>query len=259
MLASERRERIKEHIIEHRTATAKDLAEIYNVSHETIRRDFAALEKEGLLVRSYGGATVKQRVMSSLFSTVERTGLVRNKKRIIVERVLPYIRPNDCIFIDHSTTAATLCEVIRQMPLTVVTNSLLVINSLANVPKINLNCTGGNYNGFHNAFFGASTLDYIRSHKVDKAFISCRTVHLDGGLFDNSELESELRRCVIQNASSTFLLVDNSKIDRFSFVTTAPIDAVGYMVTDIEISSEWHKLSEGHGIKIIDTDYIQKA
>jgi DeoR/GlpR family transcriptional regulator of sugar metabolism len=256
LLVSERRERIKEYLIEHRTATAKALATMYNVSHETIRRDFAELEKEGFLTRSYGGASVNQRVMSSLFSTADRTRIVRSKKRTIVERVFPYLRPNDCIFIDHSTTAATLCEVIRHIPLTVVTNSLLVINSLANAPKINLNCTGGNYNSFHNAFFGPSTLDYIRSHKVDKAFVSCRTVHLDGGLFDNSELESELRYCVIQNASSTFLLVDNSKINRFSFVATAPIDAVDYMVTDEEVPSEWHNLSENLGMTIIDKDYV---
>lgn len=253
MLTSERREKIKEYITEYRTASVGDLAAIYNVSTETIRRDFAELEKQGLIRRSYGGAILNDR-MTSFINSKARTGIIRSKKQQIVSRITSHIHPHDCIFIDHSTTAATLCELIKELPLTVVTNSLLVINAFTDSPNIKLNCTGGIYEDFHKAFLGASTLDYIRRHKLDKAFISCRTINRNGGLYDSSEAESELRKCVIENARTTFLMVDNTKIDRYSFVHTAPLTNINFLVTNNELPPEWHDLSNEFGFTIIDHD-----
>ena len=253
MLTSERREKIKEYIAEYRTASVSDLAALYGVSTETIRRDFAELEKQGILRRSYGGALFNDRMTTCINGTA-RSGIIRSKKQQIVNRITNYIHPHDCIFIDHSTTAATLCELIKDIPLTVVTNSLLVINALIDSPSIKLNCTGGIYEDFHKAFLGASTLDYIRRHKLHKAFISCRTLNRNGGLYDSSEAESELRKCVIENAHTTFLMVDNTKIDRYSFVLTAPLTNINFLVTNNELSPEWHDLSNEFGFTIIDHD-----
>lgn len=258
MLTSERREKLKSYIMEYKTAAVTDVAKLFGVSSETIRRDFAVLEKQGILKRSYGGATMNDRKISAM-NTKSRSLIVTDKKRLIVERTLPYIHPHDCIFIDHSTTAATLCERIKEMPLTVVTNSLLVVNALADSPTIKLNCTGGRFQDFHKAFLGVSALEYIRKHKVDKAFVSCRTVNREDGLHDSSESESELRRCVIESASSTFLLVDNSKLNRSSFITTAPMEQVDYLITDKELSSEWYELSTRLGFRIIDRDQHDEA
>ena len=113
------------------------MAETFNVSTETIRRDFESLSNEGFLIKTYGGAslifkkniTVSQKVKSSI---------MREEKRQMAMHAAKLIQPNDCIFMDHTTTVYELCNYISNMPLTVLTNALPVMETLSQYSNINL-------------------------------------------------------------------------------------------------------------------------
>ena len=104
MMTAQRREELKKYMLEHKSASVLDMAQRFQVSGQTIRRDFEALEKEGFLLRSYGGAMVKDRKTAFVPNTV-KSELFVDEKKVICRRAAEQICPNDCIFIDHSTTA----------------------------------------------------------------------------------------------------------------------------------------------------------
>lgn len=66
MLAEERREDIIKELEKTKVVKALELAKKYDVGVETIRRDFDVLEKQGVLKKIYGGATLKTDIPSEI-------------------------------------------------------------------------------------------------------------------------------------------------------------------------------------------------
>ena len=123
MLSFQRREEIKRLLLQQKSVTVGEIARKFQVSDETIRRDLAVLCNEGFCTKTYGGASLSVRSASTTASSIKKNLRVAEKKRI-AEIAATQIKPKDCIFLDHSTTAAELCTEIRSLELTVVTNSL---------------------------------------------------------------------------------------------------------------------------------------
>lgn len=115
MMTAQRRSELKKYMLEHKSASVLEMARRFSVSGQTIRRDFEVLENEGFLLRSYGGAMVKDRKTVTEPNQV-KSALFVDEKRAICRLAATRIYPNDCIFIDHSTTALALCPEIRRMP-----------------------------------------------------------------------------------------------------------------------------------------------
>lgn len=122
MISAERRERIRTILLEKKSVTVAEIAALFQVSTETIRRDFDVLSDEGFLKKSYGGATLAPR-KGTVISRQIKSGLMLESKRRMAKGAAGLVKPNDCIFLDHSTTVYEMCEEIAHMPLTVMTNS----------------------------------------------------------------------------------------------------------------------------------------
>ena len=251
MMTAQRREELKKYMLEHKSASVLDMARRFQVSGQTIRRDFEALEKEGFLLRSYGGAMVKDRKTAFVPNTV-KSELFVDEKKTICRRAVSRICPNDCIFIDHSTTALALCDEICQMPLTVVTNSYRVIGQLAGCYNIQLVCTGGTYHGGIEGFSGLETVRYLQQHCVDKAFLSCRAIDPLRGVNDAYETIANVRQTVIENADSVYLLADHTKFGKSGFITVCGLDRLDCVITDRPLDREWHKLFAENQVEVLD-------
>lgn len=253
MLTIERRQEIRKYLLEHKSASVKSLAEIFQVSGQTIRRDFSAMEQEGFLVPTHGGAILKARKSDMQSNEVKRV-LFSEEKQRICRAAAELIYSNDCIYIDHSTTLQSLCPLIEQMPLQVLTNSVKVVGLLAKSKTINLIATGGQFHNELDGFFGIETMLYLQQHCVDKAIISCRSLDLRRGISDADELTAGIRKAVIQNAEETILLADHTKFDKSGFSTICDFDAIDYLVTDQPLHSEWQEKMAVSGVKVIVAD-----
>lgn len=251
MMTAQRREELKKYMLEHKSASVLDMAQRFQVSGQTIRRDFEALEKEGFLLRSYGGAMVKDRKADFVPNTV-KSELFVDEKKTICRRAAAQIYPNDCIFIDHSTTALALCDEIRQMPLTVVTNSFRVIDQLSDCVNIQLVCTGGTYQSGIEGFSGLETVRYLQQHCVDKAFLSCRAIDPQRGVNDTGDTTANVRQTVIENADCVYLLADHTKFGKSGFITVCGIDRLDFVITDQPLDREWKKLFSENGVTVLD-------
>lgn len=248
MLSVERREEMRRIITERKSVHVSEMADHFKVSAETIRRDFDVLGKEGFLTKSYGGASLNPRV--TVYTSLQsRHAFYSAEKRRIAKKAAESIKPNDCIFLDHSSTVYAICDEIQHMPLVVVTNSLQVLNLLLSAEQIKVIATGGSFMREEQAFVGAQALSYIQTHCVDKAFISCTKLDMVRGAGDSDEQIAELRRTVVENACKTFLLVDHTKIGGSAFVSTYDLNDVDSVISDISWNSEWKEVFVSKGVQ----------
>ena len=251
MMTAQRREEVKKYLLKYKTASVADMARRFQVSGQTIRRDFEVLEMEGFLLRSYGGSTIKDQKTSVLSNQV-KSELFVDEKKAICQQAARLIYPNDCIFIDHSTTALALCEEIRHLPLTVVTNSYRVIGHLSGCTNIQLICTGGTYHGGIEGFTGLETVRYLQQHCMDKAFLSCRAIDPLRGINDAYETVANVRQTVIENSDHSILLVDHTKFGKSGFISVCGLEQLDYLITDQPLNDEWTRLLVEKQVKVLD-------
>ena len=238
MLSALRRDQIKRILLENGSITVTDMSRRFSVSAETIRRDLDILQNEGILEKTYGGAVLRSRVSPSIQHETLENIFVESKK-LIAGICKKYIHNNDCIFLDHSTTALHICDAINDLRLTVMTNSLKILNYFAENPNINLVSTGGSLLISEYGFFGRAAVKYMSDFHVDKAFVSCASLNIDRGIGDKNEETSELRLKAIRNANEVYLIADHTKFNKVAFVKTCDISEVDYVITDFQPQPEW--------------------
>lgn len=251
MLAVTRKNKIRDIVLEKKSVTIGELSRMFSVTEETIRRDLKALEDEGVLTRTYGGAYVDKGVRSDLNLTVRESLFVENKRRM-ARCAAELVENGDSIFLDCSTTALQLCEYIANMRITVLTNSLKVTMRLMDKENIQLILVGGLLSSDSLGFFSQATYQSLQSYYVDKALISCRSLHMEYGLSDPSEYQAEIRKLVMERAGSVYIMADHTKFDRVSFIKISDFDHVNAIVTDTTLSPEWQDFCRKKQIRTIE-------
>lgn len=251
MLSIERRDKIKEVLLEKKNVTVLEMAEMFSVSTETIRRDFETLSSEGFLIKTYGGASLLFKKNITVSQKIKST-IMKEEKYRMAEQAAALFQPNDCIFMDHSTTVFSLCHFLGETPLTVMTNSLPVMETAAQHANIRLCAPGGDFDQKSQAFFGIETIQYLKRHCFDLAFISCTSLDLAYGLHDSEDMIAEVHRCIIECADQVCLIADHTKFDRSAFTRTCPLECVDVLVTDCRVPENWRNYLKEYKIRLIE-------
>ncbi len=251
MLAMRRKSLIKEIILEHKSVTVSELAQKFSVTEETIRRDLKIMEEEGFLIRTYGGAYIQDGVQNEVKITVRETACVESKTKI-AETCAGLIHHGDSIFLDCSTTAFFICDQVKNMRITVLTNSLKVASFLANYSNIHLIMMGGFFNNVNMSFVGKVTTIALGDFYVDKAFISCRSLSIEHGITDSSEQDSDIRQIMMQRANKVYIIADYTKFNKTSFISIDNFENVNAVITDQPLGEKWHQFFEERKIKYYD-------
>ncbi len=239
MLAVKRKSIIKDLVLENKSVTVVDLAKKFCVTEETIRRDLKALESEGVLTRTYGGAFIQSGVINEVSIAVRETFLIENKQ-MIANKCSTLISNGDSIFLDCSTTAYHIAQAIKDMRLTVMTNSLKITNLLASYQNIRLITVGGILDHDNMSFTGKSVIDVIDTYFFDVAFISCRSLSLEHGITDSEEQKAIIRKLVTEHSNKVYVVADLSKFDKTSFVKICDFSDIDGIVVDKKLNEEWH-------------------
>ena len=252
MLAVERRTQIEQIITESKSVLVVDLAKQFDVTPETIRGDLLKLEKQGILVRTYGGATLAGASGSEL-GFKERDTVNAEAKQRIGKRAAQMIRNGETIFLDASTSALYLARNIKdKRGLTVITNAVSIMTELSDCENIKLICTGGLYYPKNMSYNGRYAERMIKENfAANKFFFSCRGVTLSRGLVDSTEDEAELKRAMLERSESVIFLGDHYKMGKMGIPVICPIDKIDKFVTDVELDSEWREALEEADVSII--------
>lgn len=224
------------------------LAGQFSTSEVTIRKDLAALESNGLLLRRYGGAVpVPHELMTDL---VEKVSV---RKQAIAKAAAQLIRDHNRIILDSgsSTTAALLPELSSKQGLVVMTNSLSIANALReleNEPTILM--TGGTWDPKSEGFQGQLAEQILRSYNFDQFFIGADGLDLNRGTTTFNELYN-LSRVMAEVAREVIVMAESSKIGRKIHNLELPWSAIKVLVTDNAIDEQEKQNIEQQGVQVI--------
>jgi DeoR/GlpR family transcriptional regulator of sugar metabolism len=227
----QRQDRIAELVLKQPFIAAKELAERFDVSLMTIHRDLDELEAHGVLRKVRGGATPQA---SSLFESNVRYRLTvaSEEKQALARAALLQIEPGQAVLIDESTTGLALARLLpARVPLTVITNSLSVMQELRSVRDIKLIVLGGDYWPRHEAFCGLACEAAVSALRADVLFMSSTAI--SGGVAYQPDQDMAIaKRAMIAAAGRRVLLVDHSKFGRVALHRLAPLTAFDLVMTD---------------------------
>lgn len=230
-----RRSLILKRLAESGVVRTQDLSDEMRVSVETIRRDLAALEGEGVLERVHGGAASVDQRLSEEPSFVDRSALSESAKSRIGAAAANLVRDGATLFLDIGTTALSLAAA---LPMTfrgvVATNSLPAAAELAKRPHVDVLVSGGRIRGGDLAMAGQHSLDLLKDIRADVAFLGSGGVHPTSGLTDFHLDEVAGRRVMMRNSAKSYVLADSSKFNRIAPFHVAEWDALSGLITDQE-------------------------
>lgn len=230
LLPSQRQEEILNFLNRRRFASVKDLAEALGVSEMTIRRDLAVLASRGLVERVFGGAQLlEQSGREQQYS--QRLYQHQAAKEFIAHRAKQMVFEGDTVALDASTTAVYLARELRGRKITVVTNSLLVAQAVAD-SNTQLIVLGGLFRSVAQSLVGPMTEANLQGLHVDKTFFSTKGVTAKAGFTDSHMAEVAVKRLLINAASQKIALVDGSKFGHTALHTVVPLVAVDFLISD---------------------------
>lgn len=240
MLVAERYEKIVQLVNDRGSIRVSELSELCQVTEETIRRDLDRLEMAGRLRRSHGGAvSIKdQQPLHAEIPYAEREIIRAEEKRRIAAEAVKLIKPKDRILLDASSTAWYMASSMPDIPLTVLTNSIKVATELAGKEKIEVISTGGILAQRSLSFVGPLAERSLDAYHVDKAFLSCKGVHLERGISESNELQARVKQKMVGMADEVIVLADSSKFGVQAFTHVADLADVDSIVTDRSIDPE---------------------
>lgn len=244
-----RRELIRDRVVEAGSVRIDDLATEFGVTAMTIHRDLNVLETQGWLRKVRGGATVDT---SALIDTTVRQRLTDKvtEKQEIARCALQYVGERDVVMIDASTTALAVASLLPgRGPLTVITNFLMAINSLADASDIELIAIGGSYNATYGAFHGLQGREAISKMRADVVFMS-PTAILDGHLYHKSEETILIRHAMMEAAARRILLADHSKFRRRATHELAALTDFDVVIVDAGIEDRDVTAMREHGVHV---------
>ncbi|WP_120463795.1 DeoR/GlpR family DNA-binding transcription regulator [Paenibacillus aceti] len=253
MLPIARKAKIKELIIEKKNVTVAELTAMFNVTEESIRRDLKQLEDEGILIRIYGGAYISDGVQNDVNVNLREHIHVEGKKRI-ASKCVEFIKNGDSIFLDASTTSLYIANMIGNKRITVVTNSMKIVNTLVDSPSVHLVIIGGVVSNSSMSALGRNAEQNMNSYYFDLAFISCRTISMQHGITDSNEQQAEVRRLAVERANTVYLVADHTKFDRTSFASICGFEHIHSIIVDKPLSQEWHEFLEAHNVALTECD-----
>lgn len=251
MLSKERLDLIRQIIKSEKEVLVSDLSAKFDVTEETIRRDFEKLKAEGLITRTYGGAVLNTEKSIDGVHYFKRARINVEEKKQMASKVLDCIRNCYTIGFDSSTTTMEVMRLLQDREdITVVTNSANALNELYQ-SDLRLLSTGGYLNKKSLSLQGPVAENTARNYNLDAVLISCRGISKEKGISDSDEIEVEIKRLFIEHASLVIVLADHTKFDKVAFVKIADLDRIDYLITDREPDREWMDLLHENNIEVI--------
>ena len=258
MLAEERRFQIREMLATQRTVSAADLCNRLQVTAATIRRDLAALEQEGVLVRSHGGAVSR---MSSTNFQPTYDALLRSEneeKRQIARAAEQLVLDGDTIFLEGSTTVFELARrLIHRHRLTVVTNSPTIVCELQRSAGVTVMCTGGDLQKDTFYLSGEWAQRALSEIRLDKAILGVSAIDPRYGVSTAHHAEAQITRMVSKAAKTRIALADHTKFGRQRFAFVGPVTDIDILVTDSGTDPKCIQELRDAGLQVLVAESLQ--
>lgn len=235
MFALERQKRILEILEREGSVSVNRLSTTFDVTEETVRRDLEKLEKQDCLKRTHGGA-VSVSDSSTHEASLEKRKLINvDAKQNIAKAAASFVAEGDTVFLDASTTTFFMAKELKTMKnITVITNSIRVVNELCGAEGVKVIAVGGLVSN-NQSFVGSLAERSIEENFfVSKMFFSSKGITADGGVLESNEGECGIKKKMMKNAKLKYYLCDKSKMGSVGFVKLTYFENLDFVITDTE-------------------------
>lgn len=237
MMQAERQKTIIDFLAEHGFASVAELCQMFSVSEMTIRRDLSELEKQGLLQRTHGGATVAESTFFLISFKAKLTRLVEEKERI-GKAAAEMVRDGDVVILDSGSTTTQVARQLKDKRITVVTNAMNIASELLDCPHIEIHLAGGLLKKFPINLVGPQTIAFFKEIRADKLFLGVEGVDVNGGLTVPDVIEAQTKRAMLNSAQQTIVVADHSKLGRSTLSALVPLTKADVLITGKEAAAE---------------------
>lgn len=260
MFAEERHQRIAELVRTQGRVGVNELAELFSITQETVRRDLATLEETNQLRRVHGGAVGTDRLTRSEQSLSERQTQHLDEKQRIAAAALALIphAPTASVLLDSGTTTAALAELLAGWApantddeLLVITNSLPTAASLSTNNHLLLDIVGGRVRGLTSAVVGARATEQLGALRPDVAFIGTNGIHANFGLSTPDPVEAATKTAMVKAARQVVVLADATKLGTETLVRFATLEDIDTLVTTSSPDAELAEALAAAGVEVV--------
>lgn len=239
-IPAERKKKIMEYIENHTSAQIRELADQFHVSEATVRRDLDALDRQGVLRRTHGGAIKTERGASCESQFTERISLMKEEKRRIAQRAAHLVRPGDTVLLDAGTTAFFIAQALTgHENMTLITNDLNIAYQTVLAPSSSLIVTGGARRTGRQDLVGSLPESFIRSMHVDVAFLCVDGLDMEGGATVADFGSVGIKQLMLQAASRSVIAADHSKLGKVALARICALSEAGLILTDSGADPQW--------------------
>ena len=251
--AMQRKQRLREMvsaIVEKGGLEVEDLADLFDVSHATVRRDLEVLEKQRLVSRTRGGATTHASFndLPLSYKTEQDTG----EKRRIARKALDFLGGARVIGTTGGTTVSEFARLLMDRDgLTIVTNALNVATFLTSSPRLRVFSAGGEVRSSSQEAVGPSAESFMADYNIDVAFIGVDGVDAVAGCTNYDPVGCRVNAVLREQARISVVLADATKIGRIALAQVCKMSDVDVLVTDGRASGEALDAIRAQGCQVL--------
>ncbi|PRY24272.1 DeoR family transcriptional regulator [Aliiruegeria haliotis] len=231
-------------------AMVEEMAELFDTTPQTIRKDLTVLADDGKVMRFHGGA--------SLMAGTEYTGYevrkqIASGQKEAIGRAAANLVPNHTAIIINAgtTTAAVARNLQHHTGLKIVVDNVELANETRDFSGAEVMIPGGLVRPSDGALLGEPAIEFIRQFRADIAIVGVAAIASDGALLDYDLREASLTRTIMKCSRNVILAADSSKYDSMAPVSFGHIGQIRTVVTDAGCPPELRSLCEASGAGLI--------
>lgn len=232
MLTSQRKSLILDRLRRDGQVIAKQIAEEFSLSEDTVRRDLREMAAEKLLRRVHGGALP---LAPDLPDFSARQTIATDAKMRLGAKAAALVKPGQTVFLDGGTSNAALARHLpRDFTFTVVTHSPTIAAELEHHPSAEIILIGGRIYRHSMVAVGAAAMAQISLLRPDVFFLGATAAHPVQGLSTGDFEEAAIKRHIASRAAETYVLLTQEKLDALSPCTILPVSDLSGMIVAME-------------------------
>ena len=234
MYQEQRLEKILELLEERKQLSAKEMVDYFNVSKDTIRRDFALLSQRQLVRRTHGGLLPLNKEPGP--SYLDRSQKANKEKTAMAQKALQWIQNGQVIFLDASTSI-TLLAGLLDGDLTVYSHSLDNAIQLSSHSQVDFHLLGGKFYPKNRFYYAADQAQVLDNLRFDLAFFGASSLANGEVTFEDAE-DVAVKSLVFERARTKILIAESSKWTKNGNYYLARLKQFDYWITDKKPSPE---------------------
>ncbi|MBS4222929.1 DeoR/GlpR family DNA-binding transcription regulator [Lederbergia citrea] len=254
MILAERRRVIRDLLKKNKSVKVSGLVELLHVSEETIRRDLAQLEKEGIAEKNYGGAILIEETPNSqiILPVDERKFQYAAEKNVIGETAAQLVNKGQIVIIDAgSTTWHVAKNFADQANLTLISNAIDVAEECSKDETASIYLLGGKLRRNSMSLVGPQAEVELQNYNADFVFLGTSGISLRHGFTSSDLYEAEIKRAMVSAGKKIVVVADHSKFEKAGLTSFCSFEQTDILITsdraDQDVLSEIKK----RGVEVI--------